>query len=575
MISQTIAATLLFLQAAGGSMGGTVVDAVTGQPIANARIELTRMPVVSAPTTPPTAPVPLRVVRIPPGMSDSSGSYSFQSLDLGNYVVRVFAEGYADESNGIGSNSTTSQVTLSEKEPSKNVPFRLIPGAAISGRVVGPDGKPVGNMEVGLFISRYDPEGRQTFQQTTYANTNDRGEYRIFPVNPGQYYLSVGPPTRPIPGSRLITPFDNPKNQYPRVFYPGTPDPESASRIDVRPRGDLSGMDFRLNEQPTFRIRGRVVDTVTGRIPENVGISMVLRESNINTASSSSANIINPTDGSFELQNVAPGRYLIRAQASLVIRNVSAQPAGTPSVITATIQPGLAPGGVAVAAVDVTSRDVDGVVLAFAPPLTIHGKLQMQNGAAVPAGTRANIVLRGGIPLPLVGGTGTPRWNPDGSFDLVGVAPGEYFVSITPIRTGNSSAMYVREAQAGQVDLLAHSMVVVGPQTDEIRITLGQNGAVISGTVNRPSAEPADRVVLIPNERGRRDLYKTASIAPNGSFTLQALPPGSYKLFAFGGVQGTPWFDPAFLSTIEGSGTSISVSEASNVSVNVTLVRRP
>jgi hypothetical protein len=369
-------------------------------------------------------------------------------------------------------------------------------------------------------------------------------------------------------------PIANPKNQYPRVFYPGTLDPRTASLIDVRPRADISGMDFHLTAQPTFRIRGHVVDTMTGKVPENVGISTMVREANINTNSSSSANIVNPTDGSFELQNIAPGSYIIRAQTTLALRLISNTPGAAPGAAI-TVQPAAATPGVAAAAVEVTTRDVDGVVLAFSPPITITGKLQMQNGAPVPAGTRANIVLRGGTLLPIVGGTGTPRWNADGSFALDGVAPGEYFVSVTPVRTGNSLRTYVLEARAGEVDLLSHSMVVVGPRTDEIVITLGQNGGQISGTVNRPGVEATDRVVLVPNERGRRNLYMTASIAPNGSFALQAVPPGTYKIFALAGISGTPWYDPAFLSTIEGSGTSLTVSDTANVSVNVNIIRRP
>ena len=583
MILQTITATLLFMQAAGGSIGGTVVDGTTGQPIADARIELTRAPAPpntpqTAPPTaqqaapaaaPPAAPVVVRVVRIPPVTSDSNGRYAFQNLEWGPYVVRVIKEGYADQPTAVGANSTSVQVTLSEKEPSKNVAFRIIPGAAISGRVDGPDGRPVGSMEVALFVSRYDPEGRQIYQLTTYANTDDRGEYRIFPVNPGQYYLSVGAPTRPIPSNRQITPFNNQKNRYPRVFFPNAPEPETASLIEVQPRGDLSGMNFRLSEQPTFRIRGRVVDSVTGKVPENVGISIVLRESNINTSSSSSGNIVNPTDGSFELQNIAPGRYIIRAQPALVLRLVSAQPGAA-----AAVPPNVTP-GVAIATVDVTSRDVDGVLLAFAPPLAITGRLQMQNGTPVPAGTRANFALRPSTLVPLVGSPGTSRWNPDGSFTLDGVAPGEYFVSVIPVRTGNSPLMYVREARAGEVDLLVHSMVVVGPRPDEIVITLGQNGGQITGSINRPSGETTDRIVLVPNDRSRRDLYKTTAITSNGSFTLQGVPPGAYKIFALAGVAGAPWFDPAFLSPIEANGTTLSVSESATVSVNLNLLRRP
>ena len=167
------------------------------------------------------------------------------------------------------------------------------------------------------------------------------------------------------------------------------------------------------------------------------------------------------------------------------------------------------------------------------------------------------------------------RWNSDGTFALDNVNPGEYYVSITPIRTGNSPLMYVSSVRAGEVDLTSHAMMVIGPQTDEIRITLGQNGGVISGTVNRTNADASDRVIFVPSDLSRRSLYKTSSIASNGSFNFQAVPPGSYKIFALTGVEGTPWFDPAFLSAVEGAGTAVSLTDSANVAVNLNVIRRP
>jgi len=579
MILQTMTATLLFLQTAGGSISGTVVDSTTGQPIADARIEINSLPPLSTPpqtagTSQTSAVSTFRPARIPPASSDAAGHFTSQNLELGRYLARAFKEGFSDTTIGTASADSTIQVTLSENEASKNLTFRLTPGAAISGQVIGPDARPVAGMEVGTFVSRYDSDGRQIFQLSTFANTDDRGEYRIFPAPPGQYYLSVGPPSRPILTNRLITPFNNPKNAFLRLFYPGTTDPSAASLIDVRPRAEISGMNFRISEQATFRIRGRVVDTSTGRIPDNVGISIQRRDSNIVTNSTSSGNIINPSDGSFELQNIAPGRYIVLAQTALSIRLVAVQ-AGVTGGAAAPAPPSAAP-GVAIAEVEVTSRDVDGVVLAFGPPLTISGKLQMQNGSPVPDGMRVNIAFRSSSLLPLSNGPKTPHWTANGSFTIDGVTPGEYFVSITPLPTGNASLPYVRDVRAGEVDLLVHSMVAVGPRTDEIVITLGQNGGVVSGTVSRTSAEATDRVVLVPSDRSLRSQYKMATLASNGGFTLRGVAPGTYTIFAIGGAaDGAPWFDPAYLSAIEGSGTPVSLSDSANVSVNLNLIRRP
>ena len=112
--------------------------------------------------------------------------------------------------------------------------------------------------------------------QTGTAQTNDRGEYRLFWVTPGRYYLSVAGSMRPIPG----VPFSpGTSRKYPRTFYPSTTDITAAALIDVSAGGELSGVDVGLREEPRFRVRGRVLDSTTGQPPRNVSIRIVQRSS--------------------------------------------------------------------------------------------------------------------------------------------------------------------------------------------------------------------------------------------------------------------------------------------------------
>src|SRR5262249_47592589 len=150
-------------------------------------------------------------------------------------------------------------------QTARSTVFRLTPGGTVSGRVTGTSGEPLVNIEVSLLRSTYDPDGRKTLQQRATGQTNDRGEYRIFWVTPGQYVLSAVSSKRPIPGAPL-----NPgvfSNKYPRTFYRAASDVGSAITIEVQPAAELSGLDFRLNVQPTYQVRGRVVDPTSGLIP--------------------------------------------------------------------------------------------------------------------------------------------------------------------------------------------------------------------------------------------------------------------------------------------------------------------
>jgi len=109
-------------------------------------------------------------------------------------------------------------------------------------------------------------------------------------------------------------------------------------------------MDFRLNEQPTYRVRGRVADATAGSTPPRaVSISIMPRDSVVNTGISFQSSPYNPADGTFELRDVPRGSYLIRGQLPF---NGRLEPGQPPRMPTATTP------------VDV-SGDVEGVVLTF------------------------------------------------------------------------------------------------------------------------------------------------------------------------------------------------------------------
>jgi hypothetical protein len=318
-------------------------------------------------------------------------------------------------------------------------------------------------MEVSLFLPRVAPDGRSSYNQLMTGATNDRGEYRLFPVQPGKYYLSAGPPTRSIPTVQASTPINNPKNKYPRLFHPGVPEVSAAAAIDVFSGGELSGLDFRMTEQPTFRIKGRVIDTVTGQqLPRDVSISIAVRNSNVNVGGFATTAVLDPRDGSFDLQYIAPGSYLIRALSRPPLRGGTARPTGAAEI--------------AAAAVDVLNRDVDDVVVAFRPLLSLTGRVRMENGAPPPADIRVNVFLRSSMP-PM---TNVPRlqWNSDGTFRIDGIEPGEYLVSISPMRGngGAATGVSVREARSGPVNLLKEPLLLTDPRPDEIVVTLSTTG---------------------------------------------------------------------------------------------------
>jgi hypothetical protein len=588
MILSVIGTSILFLlqvPTTKGSIEGVVVSAASGRPIAGAQINLTRMPTpLPAGAVPQGNAAPIGAVVIanaaggiaggvlsatgrvgnpPSANSDNTGRFVFQDVDAGSYRLFAVANGYAQQDYGSrtpGQLGGGTLINLAEGQSIKGVAFSLTPAGVVSGRVTGSTGEALVGIEVSLLKSAYDPNGQQMFRQILSALTDDRGEYRLFWAPPGSYYLSAGSSSRPMPG---FNPFLNLSStyKYRRLFYPGTPDSAAAVSVDVQPGAEASGMNFRLPEQQTYRIRGRVIDAAGSEVPRNASLSITPRDSLMASGSITSSSPYNVADGTFEFRDVPPGTYWIRAQLPFTTpRQPGAPPPRPPMAVTS---------------VEVARGDVDGVILTVTPGRSISGQVRVdgQNPAG-PGLERLGISLR-----PLSTGLGAPPPNParvntDGTFQVENVYPAEYSVTVMGLPVGQSS-MYVKEIRFGGSDALSQPLLIDETASSGLQIVVGQNAGQIEGAVRDERQEPAAnvQVVLVPDRRERKDLYKPGRTDINGRFRILGIPPGRYQIFAWQNMQDFSYFDPDVLKQAEGKGRSVIVQESSQAVVDVTLIR--
>jgi protocatechuate 3,4-dioxygenase beta subunit len=562
-------------QVPAGGIEGLVLQAGSGDPIAKAQVTLTRVVTPPAAGVAPSTP-PAPVASITPVNTDNSGKFTFTNLEPGQYRITAGRNGFVRENYGARiPNGPGTVVTVPAGQTLRDIMFRLTQTATVSGRIRDSSGEPARGLGVQLLKVAYAVTGQKSFQPAASVRTDDRGEYRLFWITPGRYYLAVTATS-----SNLLTLVtaegillggvglnEVSNSGLPTMYFPGTVDPLRATVVEVGAGRELAGIDMVLPQQSAYSIKGRVVEPITGQPPRNASVSLMNRDASIALAATAGRSTYNATNGTFEIRDVVPGRYWIRAQAaeSTATATIPASAVGRPvaealSTITGTRMAAQMPLDVA--------GDVDGIALTLSSGFAIPGILKVE-GQPLPTTPAPRVGLRTTAPLAL--SSPLQPINADGTFTLLNVFPGEYRATVTPLTPDH----YIKEARIDQNDVLNQAWVINGPTRGSLEIVVGSNAGQMEGVVLDKSSKPVSAIqaVLIPDEhRDRPELYKTANTDQDGRFTLRGIAPGSYKLFAWELIETNAYYDPEILRQYEQQGKVVRITEGSKIKTEVQLI---
>jgi hypothetical protein len=558
------------------SVEGVVTRAGTGEPLAGARVTLLPLAAPATPATSlmeregsfiervrqgrwPDGPAPSAASAAPAAKggtvgppaspipfvtSDTLGKFAFRNLEAGRYRLWIGANGYVEQEYGQSSNVLRDKhFTLSDGQALGSLKIQLIPTGSIAGRVLSASGGPAVGVRVTLYTKGYLRYGQPLLQDTqSIAHTNDRGEFRIFWITPGRYYVGAGGSARRYSSPSLLNEVVEP---FALMFYPNEMTLEAASTVEVRPGAALEGVDFILQPQTFHRIRGRVIDSRTGRPPDGAIILVSARlpsgEHSYNEAYYNAAN------GTFEVPDVQPGEYAI-----------SAQPHDQPLT---TAQPPF----LGIAAVTVSDADVDNVQLSIAPPDAIAGQIL----ADAPLPRRVEVRLEPAGAYDSRTQTTAAVAAADGSFTLQARRdiPAEYRVVIGGLPPG----WYLKEARLGDRDALTQTQLS-GAGRLEIMLSskAGNVSCVIEGAQGRPV--PGAKAVLVPDTRARLDLFQMVTAERDGRFAFSSVPPGGYRILAWEDVNFYALFDPAVFKEFEDKATPVWVADSSRETLRIRVI---
>ena len=512
----------LFAQPAGrGVISGTVVEASSGDAVRKAVVTVTWHGTPRAWATTRT---------------DGSGRFTFEGLPAGKYDLRATKPGLGTAIYGANSVRELGDViTLGEGETHGDVKLRFLRSSTISGTVVDPDGDPIAGLNMRLLRPGGGVEGR-TLMNYQGANTNDRGEYKITAIDPGQYYLRClpnGPQMGPMMHSPVAEP--DPRTMMVPQYFGGARDSKDAAALIVRGGENLSGIDFHLTAEHPATITGRVTGVpqldppadpaagppvMTGRRVfrgngQVVSVSLSVADDNQMFWGSSGAGAQGP-DYRFEIPNNIPGRYRIEA-------NIRAKDKGY----------------YALQVVD-AHEGANDIVLPLVPGVDVKGNLKVEGPTARPVESFTVMLASGSGPR---GRNYSSQVKKDGSFSIEDVPPGEWVLNINP----NPMGFFERSVRLGDKELVYQRLEIPAGLDAPLNIVISSNMATVAGEIDAGGAEGKRAGILLEPIGTRHALtrfYYTATADDNGKFKLNAVAPGKYRMFALEKIATASYRNP-------------------------------
>jgi hypothetical protein len=499
-------------------LDGTVVNAITGEPIPRALVQIYGQ----APS----------VV-----MTDSGGHFEFHDLpQMETVTIMVRKPGFHPEGEIDGlPNSGQTLVKVGPDAPP--VVVRLILGAIIFGRVESA-GEPVERIPIKIFWPRMG-QGHRYWQRRDVI-TDEDGNFRVADLLPGNYYISAGPGLDN--HSMTVSPADA-NAAFATTFHTGANDFEEATPVALS-AGQQIEVDFAIKKLPTYKLTG----TITGN-PPGTSVSLDFKDS-------AGENFYFPMHYDDITQ-----QFSVRVPAGSYVLGARSQ--NKDGVQLSTRLP-----------VRVNS-DMTGVglVLQQSPSIPVSVRLEYARPESSP---QSNLSFRirkmGRLPLTLglesaVGSINKPSYwaGPDQSSNsgllIQNVEPGKYNLQIH-----SYGPWYVQSATSGSTDLLRQEFEVdARPQA--INVVLRDDDASINATV-RSEERLRQVAVLLVREDAPRDVV-TTYIVPGGQFTINGLAPGNYSVLAFESVENLEYSKPEVLSDYLQKATHVTLQ--ANQSLDLTI----
>ena len=481
-------------------------------------------------------------------VTDNNGRFQFKGVDPGRYHLSVNRVGFVSQEYGQKKpDDPGALLTLRPGQEVKDLLFRLIPSAVIAGKILDEDGEPLPDVVVSALRQGY-LEGKRSLATETTGQTDDLGEYRLFGLPPGRYFVSAVFPQ----WGRFSRGEDSedaqPSQQgYARMYYPGTPDAAKATPITIKAGEEIPSVEILMRQVLVYRIRGHVYNQITHKAGTQTSILLLPRTKTHEWTFGEQRSLVQKQDGSFEVSDVLPGSYVLTAMWF-----------DEGKVHTARVP------------LDVSNADVEGIALTIAPGVDINGRIIWEG---TPSLEQDELFVMPESLEMTFGFASNSRVAPGNTFALKGVSDGVYLARVW----GQGKDCYVKDVQYAGASALEDGFTVKGAVAGTLEITISSRGARVQGSVADSDGLPAAgiHVVLVPDQshRAQYRLYKTQTTDQYGHFEMRGIAPGDYKVFSWEDAESGAWEDPEFLRPFEEKGERITLQDGEQKTLNLNAIR--
>jgi hypothetical protein len=517
--------------------------------------------------------------------TDAQGRYEFKDLPAGRFNVSVSKSGFVTMQFGQSRPFEPGRpIDLGDAQVMEKVDVALPRGSAVSGRIVDEFGEPVSDANVTAMRMQYTGGRRRLVPAGRNSTTNDLGQFRVFGLPPGEYFVSASVRTLDsmvmdmLGGANVGGPTgSNANSGYAATYYPGTPNAAEAQRLTLTVGQEMS---IELQLQPVRLAKISGIATNSDGAPMSGALVMLIPTMKEAVAMMPGGTSRTDKDGHFTLSNVAPGEYSLQAQSLAALMNAASQAmsmigggeAGTAAAPPQAMEREFATATVTVAGEDITGLNITGTRGAKASgTITFEGGGKPENLASLRlvasptdpdnAGAASSAFGRSTVKEP-------------GTFEIDGLVGGRVF------RFANlPKGWHLKSIRHDNEDITDKGFEFkAGDDEDGFEIVMTNRTQVITGGVTNDKNEAVKEytVVVFPEDQSKWTISaarwrSAARPDQQGQFKVADLPPGRYLAIALEYIPEGEWMDPEWQQRMARKAVAFTLDEGATKTLDLKL----